>query len=96
MLNLSLEDYKASREAVLDGYEMARRFLFSQCVFRKKDLPYSPQLTILAAICAVIGKGDFHKPKVQPILTRWFWCGVLGKMYGNITPRGIMALFYRI
>ena len=85
VLNLSLDAYKNNREAVLDGYEMARKFLFSQCVFRKKDLPYSPQLTILAAICAVIGKGDFHKPKVQSILTRWFWCGVLGEMYGNMT-----------
>ncbi|MBQ7220114.1 MAG: hypothetical protein IJS28_03955 [Synergistaceae bacterium] len=85
VLKLSLEDYKANREALLDGYKMARKFLFSQCVFRKKDLPYSPQLTILAAICAVIGKEYFHKPRIQSILTRWFWCGVLGEMYGNMT-----------
>ena len=85
VLNLKLEDYKNSREALLEGYELARKFMFSQCVFRKKNLPYSPQMTILAAICAVIGRENFNKPRVSTILKRWFWCGVLGEMYGNLT-----------
>ena len=86
VLKLTLEDYRNSRDALLEGYELARKLLFSQCVFRRKNLPYSPQLTILAAICAVIGKDNFSTPRVSSILSRWFWCGVLGEMYGNITP----------
>ena len=85
VLNLALADYKAGRDAIVEGYEMARKFLFSQCVFRQKNLPYSPQVTILAAICAAIGKENFSKPATLLILTRWFWCGVLGEMYGNLT-----------
>ena len=85
ILKLPLEEYKASRDAVLEGYEMARSFLFSQCVFRKKHLPYAPQVTILAAICAIIGKAQFDKGSTKSLLSRWFWCGVLGEMYGNLT-----------
>ena len=85
ILHLPLGDYKASRDAVLEGYEMARSFLFSQCVFRKKHIPYGPQVTILATICAIIGKANFNKTSTKSILSRWFWCGVLGEMYGNLT-----------
>ena len=85
ILNLPLKDYKASRDAVLEGYEMARNFLFSQCVFRKKHIPYAPQVTILATICAIIGRTQFNKGSTKSLLSRWFWCGVLGEMYGNLT-----------
>lgn len=85
ILNLELKDYKNSREAVLEGYDMARTFLFSQGVFRQKNLPYSTQITILASICAAIGKTLFNKAGTKTLLTKWFWCGVLGEMYGNLT-----------
>ena len=62
---------------------MARRFLFSQYVFRQRDLPYTTQLIPLAAICAVIGQSVYDKPKTQKILTQWFWCGIMGEMYGG-------------
>ena len=82
VLALSFDSYKANKPALLDGYKMARKFLFSQYVFRMRDLPYTTQLIPLAAICAVIGKSTFHLPRTQNILTRWFWCGILGEMYG--------------
>ena len=37
----------------------------------------------MAAICAVIGKSVFDKPKTQQVLTQWFWCGIMGEMYGG-------------
>ena len=83
VLLLSLADYKANRDSLLEGYKMARSFLLKQCVFRKRDLPYSVQIAPLAAICAAIGKDSFNKPEVMPILSRWFWCGVLGEIYGS-------------
>ena len=85
VLNLSLADYKANRDSILEGYETARSFLLSQCVFRQRDLPYSAQITPLAVICAAIGRAKFSKPEVTSILTRWFWCGVFGEMYGGST-----------
>ena len=62
---------------------MARKFLFSQYVFRMRDLPYSSQLIPLAAICAEVGKTTFNQPQTQNILSRWFWCGIMGEMYGG-------------
>ena len=85
VLNLSLADYRANRDSILEGYKMARSFLLNQCVFRQRDLPYSAQITPLAVICAAIGKDSFSKPEVTSILSRWFWCGVFGEMYGRST-----------
>lgn len=83
VLALNFESYKANKDAVLDGYKMAKEFLFSQYVFRMRDLPYTTQLIPLAAICAVIGKSTFNLPQTRTILARWFWCGIMGEMYGG-------------
>lgn len=83
VLALSYQDYQKNKQILLDGYKLARKFLFSQYVFRKRDLPYTTQLIPLAAICAVIGKSIFDKPKTREILSQWFWCGIMGEMYGG-------------
>lgn len=83
VLALPFESYQTNKQAVLEGYKMARKFLFSQYVFRKRDLPYTTQLIPLAAICAVIGKSTFNLPQTQNILKQWFWCGIMGEMYGG-------------
>lgn len=83
ILDLPFEQYKDNKQAVLDGFKLARKFLFSQYVFRQRDLPYATQLIPLAAICAVIGQSVFDKPKTQDILSQWFWCGIMGEMYGG-------------
>ena len=83
ILDLPFGEYQANKKAVLDGFRIAREFLFSQYVFRQRDLPYATQLIPLAAICAVIGQSVFDKPKTQDILSQWFWCGIMGEMYGG-------------
>lgn len=83
VLALEFNDYQANKEKLLEGYKMARKFLFSQYVFRKRDLPYTTQLIPLATICAEIGKTVFNQPETQKILSRWFWCGIMGEMYGG-------------
>lgn len=83
VLALSFDDYRANKDALLKGYKLARKFLFSQYIFRKRDLPYVTQLIPLAAICAVIGKSIFNQPRTADILSQWYWCGVLGEMYGG-------------
>jgi len=82
VLALTHEDYKKNRDALLEGYKMARKFLFSQSVFRMRDLPYPTQLIPLAAICAEIGNSIFNQPQTRSILKQWFWCGIMGEMYG--------------
>lgn len=83
VLALEFNDYQTNKEKLLEGYKMARKFLFSQYVFRKRDLPYTTQLIPLATICAEIGKSVFNQPETQKILSRWFWCGIMGEMYGG-------------
>lgn len=85
VLSLRLEDYKQGRAAMLEGFRMARNFLMNQHIFLRRYLPYTIQVTPLAVICAVIGKSEFHKPHAAEILSRWYWCGVLGEMYGGAT-----------
>ncbi len=83
VLALGFNDYQNNKAAVIEGYKIARKFLFNQYVFRQRDLPYTTQLIPLAAICAVIGKSVFDQPKTQAILSTWFWCGIMGEMYGG-------------
>ena len=83
ILDLPFEQYEKNKKAVLDGFRLARKFLFTQYVFRQRDLPYTTQLIPLASICAVIGKAVYDQPKTQKILTQWFWCGIMGEMYGG-------------
>lgn len=83
VLALKFADYQKNKSALIDGYKLARKFLFSQYVFRQRDLPYTTQLIPLAAICAVIGKSTFDQPRTRDILSQWFWCGIMGEMYGG-------------
>ena len=83
VLALNFEDYKKNRDILLEGYKMARKFLFQQYVFRKRDLPYTTQLIPLSAICAVIRTATFNLPSTQKILAKWFWCGIMCEMYGG-------------
>ena len=69
---------------MLSGFKIAKEFLLrDQCVFRQRDLPYTTQLIPLAAICAVLGKSKCNEPNTIKTLSRWYWCGILGEMYGG-------------
>lgn len=84
VLGLPYESYIANRDAVLSGFKIAKEFLLrDQCVFRQRDLPYTTQLIPLAAICAVLGKSKCNEPNTIKTLSRWYWCGILGEMYGG-------------
>lgn len=84
VLNLSHESYVANRDQVLTGYRIARDFLLKyQYVFRQRDLPYTTQLIPLAAICAFLGKSKCNEANTISVLSKWYWCGILGEMYGG-------------
>ena len=84
VLGLPFESYDQNKKAVLSGFRIAREFLLKyQYVFRQRDLPYTTQIIPLAAICAVLGPSKCNEPNTTKILTRWYWCGILGEMYGG-------------
>ena len=84
VLNLNFDSYCANRDNVLQGFQLAREFLLNyQYVFRMRDLPYATQIIPLSAICAVLGKTKCNEANTIKILSRWYWCGILGEMYGG-------------
>ncbi|MCR5259973.1 MAG: DUF262 domain-containing protein, partial [Desulfovibrio sp.] len=85
ILELSLADYLKHRDAVIEGFRMARDFLLDERIYMLKDLPYVSQLVPLAAVCAAAGRKLLADPKAKEELRRWYWCGVFGEMYGGMT-----------
>ncbi len=82
VLRLDLEDYKSNAERAVIGYEEAAKLLHDQNIFAARDLPYRTQLVPLAAILAWLGKDGITESSLSKI-TRWFWCGVFGELYGG-------------
>ena len=82
ILNLSLDDYVEFADSLTDAFIWAGQFVNNQFIFRHRDLPYRTQLVPLAAIRVALG----HMADLQGIahlLTRWYWSGVLGELYGG-------------
>ena len=50
--------------------------------FSTNDLPYRTQLVPLAAVMALLGD-RWLQHKVYEKIARWFWCGILGELYGG-------------
>jgi len=82
ILRLSLSDYRRVADRLTQGFEDVARFLIRQKVFRASDVPYQTQLIPLAAIITALGtKAELDA--VRQMLARWYWCGVLGELYGS-------------
>jgi len=81
ILRMTLSDYLNVADRLTNGFENTARFLIRQKIFRAKDVPYQTQLIPLVAIITALGnlaEQDTAKQK----MARWFWCGVLGELYG--------------
>ena len=59
----------------------AARFLHGQKIFKARDLPYRTQLVPLAAIFVDLDK-EGQTEGIWQRIARWYWCGVLGELYG--------------
>lgn len=84
ILRLSLADYKKWAKVAEVGLMRTVPFLLSNRIFQSKDLPYATQLLPLAAILGLLDNTADQYMK-QKMLGQWFWCGVLGEMYGGAT-----------
>lgn len=82
VLDLSLNEYKGCADDLMEGLKRSARFLHSQKIFDTRNLPYQTQLVPLSVICACLGT-RFEDHAVKLKLSRWYWCGVLGELYGG-------------
>lgn len=82
ILDLPLSEYQKWADAAETGFFRAGRFLIQQGYFRSEDLPYVTQLVPLAAILTSLGE-DYDAVANREKVQRWYWCGVLGELYGG-------------
>lgn len=82
ILGLSVEEYKRWADPVTEGFIWAAEFLSQEHVFIARDVPYRTQLVPLAAIRVVLGN-DASLYGIRERIRQWFWCGVLGELYGG-------------
>ncbi len=82
VLRLTLADYLQWRDPLREAFVWAATFLADRHIFAGRDVPYAKQLVPLAAIKVVLGT-DADLISVSDRLIRWYWCGVLGELYGS-------------
>lgn len=82
VLQLPLCAWKRWADDLEEGFLHVNSFLRKECVYGRRELPYSTQLIPLAAIMTRLGN-QWREPKVYDKLARWFWSGVLGELYGG-------------
>jgi len=84
ILRLKLSDYKEVADAVADAFEWIAQFLAYDKVFRADDVPYRTQMVPLAALRVLVGP-SLDEYASNKMLRQWYWCGVLGELYGGST-----------
>lgn len=82
VLKLTLTDYLKWRDPLREAFIWAATFLADRHIFASRDVPYPKQLVPLAAIKVALGK-DADLISFSDRIVRWFWCGVLGELYGS-------------
>ena len=82
VLNLELRDYQKYADELTEGFIQAGNFLREQRIFCERDLPYTTQLIPLSALLTAL-KTKTMDSTVRNKLSRWYWCGVFGEMYGS-------------
>lgn len=84
LLRLQLSDYLEWVEPLREAFRWTGRFLADHHIFEAKFMPYPTQLVPLAAIRVILGnRADLHG--VRDRLDQWFWCGIMGELYGSTT-----------
>ena len=84
ILKLTLEEYQETANAIEEGLLKTMKVLLRERIFTPKNLPYQAQLVPLAALCATLGP-RFDDDAARRKLACWYWCGVLGELYGGGT-----------
>ena len=82
ILNLPLEAYQQWANQVESGFLLAAKFLRKECFMSARDLPYRTQLAPLSAVLSILQE-RWLEPRIYKKLAQWYWCGVLGELYGG-------------
>lgn len=82
ILSLDVSEYKKWAGIAQNGFMLAAKFLRKESVRDPRELPYRTQLAPLASVLGLIGD-RWLEPKINDKLSRWYWCGVLGELYGG-------------
>lgn len=82
ILALQLSNYLKWADLVEQGFVLVAKFLRWEHVKDPRELPYRTQLAPLAAVLAIL-KERWMEPVIHSKLSRWYWCGVLGELYGG-------------
>jgi len=82
VLALQVDQYKKWADLVEHGFLLAAKFLRKECIYTSRDLPYRTQIVPLAAVLTVL-KERWLEPMIYDQLAQWYWCGVLGELYGG-------------
>jgi hypothetical protein len=82
ILALELPQYQKWAQPVEEGFMLTAKFLRREQIRDPRELPYRTQLAPLAAVLALL-KERWLEPKINEKLSRWYWCGVLGELYGG-------------
>jgi hypothetical protein len=82
ILEMPLAAYENWKDKTEEGFKHAAKFLKRECVRDERDLPYRTQLAPLAAVLALLGE-RWKEPRIYDKLAKWYWCGVLGELYGG-------------
>lgn len=82
ILAMPLPAFKTWADEVEAGFMLAAKFLRKECVKNPRELPYRTQLAPLASVLAHL-RERWLEPRIYHKLSQWYWCGVLGELYGS-------------
>lgn len=82
VLRLPLSAWKQWADELETGFRNVAHFLRRQSFYNQRELPYRTQLVPLAAVLTRLGD-RWLEHRIFDKLTRWFWSGVLGELYGG-------------
>ncbi len=82
IMRLPLSAYQKWADVAESALKKIVKFLHRQKIFSAHDVPYRTQLVPLAGIYALLGD-ETEKDSVVNRIARWYWCGVLGELYGG-------------
>jgi hypothetical protein len=95
VLELPLNAWLTWADKLEAGFRLAARFLRKESFYSSRELPYSTQIVPLAAVLTHLGE-KWLEPRIYDKLTRWFWCGVLGELYGGAVETRIANDFEQL
>lgn len=90
VLDLPLESYVATKDAVIDGFLEAYALFTENCIFNAKFMPPSALVTGLAIIFAVLGKWRAREVPIRKKLCRWVWCCSLSNYHLKSNDAGVL------